>query len=295
MPAESRNEFQPTWNPYDVFTGTAYYYARYRPHYPDAAIKLLVEKFGLDKNSRVLDLGCGPGHLALALAPRAGRVFAVDPQEEMLAEGRRLAQERGLTNIEWIQGQSRGLPSLRQRVGRVNLTVMGRSFHWMDRRRTLRDLYAMTVPGGGIALLADSDVTTLPDGVATLAASNAIIPEQPAWRRLIRETTRKWLGEERKAGVSGTYAHPKKHHQEVVADSEFTGMELVHLQYQRTWTVDEIIGYLYSTSSHSIPVLGEKKDAFEADLRQRLSASEPSGVFSELVMLQVIMAWKPAG
>ncbi len=283
-----------TWDPKTTFTGTAAYYSRYRPQYPAEAFDVLREKFHLTEASRVLDLGCGPGHLALPLAAMVGKVYAVDPNEEMLAEARRLAKERGIGNIEFTLAESRDLPALAGRIGPVDLTVMGRSFHWMDGQQTLHDLYAMTAPGGGVALLADSNVTTPRDGAAILTGGSAPVPEQPVWRRLIREISLKWLGEERKAGTNGTYAHPKRHHPEVVTNSEFTGTELVHLAYRRTWTLDEIVGYLYSTSSHSVPVLGDRKEPFEAELRERLLAVEPSGVFTERVTVQLILAWKPA-
>jgi hypothetical protein len=42
-------------------------------------------------------------------------------------------------------------------------------------------------------------------------------------------------------------------------------------------------------------VLGENKDAFEADIRECLLAAEPSGVFTEEVSVQIILAWKPGG
>ncbi len=284
-----------TWDSRTTFNGTASYYARYRPQYPAEAFDVLWEKFHLSAASRVLDLGCGPGHLALPLAAVVGRVYAVDPNEEMLAEARRLAEERGIENIEFILAESRDLPALAERIGPVDLTVMGRSFHWMDGERTLHDLYEMTAPGGGVAMLGDSNITSDRAEVATLSSRDAAIPEQPSWRPLVREITRKWLGEERKAGTSGTYDHPKKHHPEVLRDSEFTGTEVVHLYYQRTRTIDEILGYLYSTSSHSLPVLGDKKGPFEAEVRERLLAAEPSGRFMEDVAVQIILARRPVG
>jgi 2-polyprenyl-3-methyl-5-hydroxy-6-metoxy-1,4-benzoquinol methylase len=78
-----------TWDPKTTFTGTAAFYSRYRPQYPPEAFAVLREKFRLTSSSRVLDLGCGPGHLALPLAAMVGRVYAVDPNEEMMAEARR--------------------------------------------------------------------------------------------------------------------------------------------------------------------------------------------------------------
>ena len=53
---------------------------------------------------RVLDAGCGTGHTALAFAPLVAEVVGVDLTEAMLEQGRRLAAERGLTNIAFQFG-----------------------------------------------------------------------------------------------------------------------------------------------------------------------------------------------
>jgi SAM-dependent methyltransferase len=55
----------------------------------------------------VLDLGCGTGAIALALAPRAKWVIGRDPSEGMLERARRRAAERGLTNVEFGDGRFR--------------------------------------------------------------------------------------------------------------------------------------------------------------------------------------------
>jgi ubiquinone/menaquinone biosynthesis C-methylase UbiE len=277
MPVGEGSDFNPTWDPQNVFAGTARYYARYRPQYPDVAIVLLTEKFKLDKYSRVLDVGCGPGHLTLKLAPHVARVIALDPLEEMLDEGRRAARELHLSNIDWLCGESGMLAELAARIGCISLTVMGRSFHWMNREQTLRDLYSMTGTGGGIAVITDSG-----------PKDRVWAP----WREIIWDTVKKWLGEERRAGTNGTYTHPEKHHQRMLQESHFQNMEIAHIDIERNWTLDELVGYLYSASATSVPVLGNKKGPFEAELRERLTEYEPSGRFYETGTVQIIMAWK---
>lgn len=113
----------------DLFGGAAPYYARYRPRHAASAIEHLAMTFGA--GSTVLDLGCGPGTVAVPLARRVREVLAVDPDAEMLAEGERLAA--GAPNIRWIRGDSTGLRELPP----FDHVVMGRSFHWMDRRAVL--------------------------------------------------------------------------------------------------------------------------------------------------------------
>lgn len=51
--------------------------------------------------ARVLDLGCGPGHFALQLAPAAASVLAVDGDAEKVEHGRAIAAQLGLTNIRF--------------------------------------------------------------------------------------------------------------------------------------------------------------------------------------------------
>ncbi|MGW8558045.1 class I SAM-dependent methyltransferase [Streptomyces tubercidicus] len=87
-----------------AFASTAAYYARCRPHYPDA-----------------------PGSLTLPLAEVTGEVLAVDPAAEMLDQGCRLAAERGVRNIRWIQGDAACLPELG--LPPLGLIVMAKSFH----------------------------------------------------------------------------------------------------------------------------------------------------------------------
>src|SRR3989440_4171909 len=65
-----------------------------------ACLKLLADE---DLTGRtVLDVGTGRGRLALALAPRSGRVVGIDRDEVALTDARRAAAAAGLTNVEFI-------------------------------------------------------------------------------------------------------------------------------------------------------------------------------------------------
>jgi Methyltransferase domain len=76
------------------FAGTAPFYDRFRAPYAQAAIDFIVERYHLGDGSRALDLGCGPGTIAIPLSYAAAEVVAVDADAEMIAEGKRLAASR---------------------------------------------------------------------------------------------------------------------------------------------------------------------------------------------------------
>jgi ubiquinone/menaquinone biosynthesis C-methylase UbiE len=266
------------WEKDNLFAGTARYYARYRPDYPQQAIDLLVAKFNLGHNSRVLDLGCGTGQIGLRLAPFVSQIFAVDPMDEMLEEGRKLAARRKIDNIKWLRSQSSNLAKEAPEIRNVDLTVIARAFHWTDQEQTLQDLHRLTNRGGGLAIVGD----TGPE------SESSDVP----WQIVIKDTKRAWLGNVRKAGTKGTYVHPQKRFEAYLAESLFRNMESIEFKTERSWTIDQLIGYLYSTSYASLPVLGDKKECFEADLRKRLSTCEPSGIFNEETITTVMMVWK---
>ena len=73
----------------NAFVGTARYYSQYRPPYPRELWEDLRQRTGLTGKGRLLDIGCGPGRVALALSPYFDEVWAVDPELEMINEGRK--------------------------------------------------------------------------------------------------------------------------------------------------------------------------------------------------------------
>jgi ubiquinone/menaquinone biosynthesis C-methylase UbiE len=85
-------------------------YATSEVHARGASLKRLVELTEPKPHWRVLDVATGAGHTALAFAPHVAKVTATDITEEMLAETRKLAKARGLTNVRTLHAKAEDLP-----------------------------------------------------------------------------------------------------------------------------------------------------------------------------------------
>jgi len=93
-----------------VFGAAAERYALSSVHAAGPDLEAMLEAAALQGEERVLDLGCGAGHTALAFAARGARVEALDLTTEMLEQGRRMATERGLPNVRFREGDAARLP-----------------------------------------------------------------------------------------------------------------------------------------------------------------------------------------
>src|SRR5215469_17838378 len=94
-----------------IYDGAAAHYRYGRPAYSPGLEALLAEELGLDGSGRLLDVGCGPGILTVRLAHLFGQAVGLDPDAEMLAEGRRAAAENEVSNIRWVRGLAEDLPA----------------------------------------------------------------------------------------------------------------------------------------------------------------------------------------
>src|SRR5947208_7622122 len=81
------------------------------PAHSDAGIvRLIREAARVGPGSRVLDVACGPGLVALALAEAAGHVTGLDLTPAMLDKARQLQRRSGLANLSWDLGRADALP-----------------------------------------------------------------------------------------------------------------------------------------------------------------------------------------
>jgi SAM-dependent methyltransferase len=93
------------------------------------------------RGRRVLDVGCGTGRLAVALAERGAKVWGVDPSAEMLARARAVAG----STVGLKRGRAEALPF---KDGWFERAVLRLVVHLVERPRALPELARVLAPGG---------------------------------------------------------------------------------------------------------------------------------------------------
>lgn len=108
---------------------------------------------GAHAQTRLLDLGCGAGHVSFHVAPHVGEVVAYDLTPEMLDVVARAAAERGLSNIATRQGVAESLPFEDESFDYVFSRFS--THHWRDLDAAMREV-ARVLKRGGIAAFVDA-------------------------------------------------------------------------------------------------------------------------------------------
>jgi SAM-dependent methyltransferase len=99
----------------------------------------------------MLDVGCGAGHLSVALAPLFEKGVATDISPSMLATVREVAVRRSLPHLETRQANVEDLPFA---DGMFDLVCSRYSaHHWRDLPAALRELRRVARPGGMLLMI----------------------------------------------------------------------------------------------------------------------------------------------
>jgi len=109
------------------------------------------ELFEGSPTARVLDLGCGAGHLSFAIAPQVQSVTAYDLSPQMLAVVAHAAEERGLKNLSTRQGVAESLPFADASFDAACTRFS--AHHWSDVPRALAEVRRVLAPGGRLLVI----------------------------------------------------------------------------------------------------------------------------------------------
>jgi SAM-dependent methyltransferase len=111
----------------------------------------LVASLGITAGLEVLDLGSGDGTTALPAARRGANVLGVDIARNLVEAGNRRAQEAGLTNCRFEQGDATNLSGLAGRRFDLVVSIFGAMFAPKP-FDVAREMVRVTRPGGRIVM-----------------------------------------------------------------------------------------------------------------------------------------------
>jgi len=252
-----------------LFEGAAAHYRYGRPPYSPQLEDALGEEFGLDGTGRLLDGGCGPGILTVRLAHLFEEAVGLDPDAAMLAEGRRVADERGIANIRWVQAVAEDLPEAAP--GPYRLVTFGSSLHWTDEQRVMETVYDMLEPDGALAMVVHT-VEGRPE------------PPSPGQPRIphaeIEALVEKYLGTTRRAGQG---VAPVRTHrfEDVLVRTRFGAPRQIFVPGIPDLLRDSesVLSGYFSFSSSAPHLFGERAEDFAREVRELLASRSPEGVF----------------
>jgi len=237
------------------FASTVAFYEHARQPYGDAFFAAVAGKLDLDRTQRLLDLGTGPGLLALGFAPFCTEVVGVDPEPAMIEAARQAADRSGVA-LRLIQGRAENLP---ENVGKFDLVTIGRALHWMDPESTRATLDRVVADHGRVLICR---AATAPDG-------------RNPWLEGYDDVRRRW-------GPSGGGRHA------IDLDAFFVGTRFrrsdsISVEAEQAIPVGRLVDRVLSMSSSSPERVGNDREEMVVAIREAVMPFAVDGLIQEVV------------
>jgi SAM-dependent methyltransferase len=227
----------------DTFDAVAGLYGEARPGYPAAVYDDLWALADLGPDAAVLEVGCGAGQATGDLAARAGRVLAIDPGPNLIAEARaRVASDKVAYEVGRFE-------AFAPQAGAYDLVASAQAWHWVDPAAAFAKAALALRSGGSLAVW--GHVQEAPVGPAAS-------PFRSVFDRFL-------------PGVWGTPSGAAAYYKpDGLLAPQFAASEvfdpMVHRAYAWTWRVDpQTLGrYLRTDSSYHLLPEAQRFAMFDA-------------------------------
>ena len=237
------------------FATTVALYEELRPPYPAEFFRGVAQRLSLGKQHALIDLGTGPGLLALGFARYVGRIVGVDPEPAMIAAATKAAARASQT-ITLIEGKAEELP---EEIGRFEVVTIGRALHWMDRDATLAVLERLVSPDGRILVCAS---------FSAMDGSNPWLDEYNEARRV---WSRPSLWSENWAVASEPIATLRR----FFRGTRFHVADLIKVESSHEIDVRDLARRVLTFSPSSPDALGDRADAMLHDVEAASAPLQP--------------------
>ena len=111
----------------------------------------LVQRLGITKGMKVLDLGCGDGTTAFPEAKLGANVMGIDIARNLVEAGNKRAAEHGLTNLKFQEGDASNLEQVPDNSFDLVVSIFGAMFAPKP-FDVAKEMARVTRPGGRIVM-----------------------------------------------------------------------------------------------------------------------------------------------
>ena len=230
---------------------------------------------GWDGTGRLLDVGCGPGVIALQLANGFADVIGLDPEPAMLEEAERLTAPNNRGKFRWILGRAEEIPELG--LGTFQAVTLAQSFHWTDKEK-VADVIHDALNEGESMVLIHHETPTYAAGESATVGSTATPPHPPIPHDVIDGELVRWLGHGKPP------LDPNREpYSDMIARTRFGAVERLVLPGRRDLvrSIDQVIDNYLSTSFAAPELFGARLNQFRDELAAELQRHTDTGFFWE--------------
>ncbi len=209
------------------FASTVAYYESARPPYGAAFFETVALHMGLDGSERLLDVGAGPGILAIGFQPYACEVVGVDPEPGMVKAARTAAERAGVA-VSFIEGR---FEEVAANLGAFDIVTIGRAIHWLD-------------PEPAQAAL---DRALAPHGRVLVCGAASVKDGRNPWLDAFNAVRDRWKGD-----------RPSRDHDTFFANCQFTRTQTIRVEGTYAVPVERLVERVLSMSTSSSARLGDE-------------------------------------
>jgi SAM-dependent methyltransferase len=234
------------------FASTVAYYESARPPYGGAFFGAAAQQLGLDRSQRLLDVGAGPGILAIGFAPYCREAVGVDPEPGMVEAARAAAKRTGVS-VTFIDGR---FEDVAQKLDAFDIVTIGRAIHWLDPEPARAALDRVLAPRGRVLVCG---ATSAKDG-------------RNPWLETFNAVRDRWKGD-----------RPSRDHHSFFADGQFERTGTIRVEGTYAVPVERLVERVLSMSTSSSDRIGDEVPLMKSAMREALAPFAANGMIEDIV------------
>jgi SAM-dependent methyltransferase len=213
------------------FNKIARAYDRYRPSYPAALIQHIEQTARLGPQSRLLEIGCGPGNATILFAERGYEILCIEPGDHLIDVA---AEKLRSYPVSFVNCLFEDWQAIRNNF---DLVYCGQAFHWVPKEVGYAKAAVALKPGGYLALFWNR---------SPRREDALCLQIDSVYRRYAPE-----LIEEPRQTPKDIVKFEMEQAAEIQASGHFRDVVVLRFPWKQRYNTEEYLGLLSTHSDHS--------------------------------------------